>query len=146
MLRGNCPAKIDAKGRLKIPTLFRHHIEKEYGTEFFVTSLNGEFARIYPMKIWLEVEKKIGSAPSMNPSIARFRTLVNSYGQPASMDDQGRVLIHPELRRTGGLHGSVAVLGHLTYIDVWSRERHEVMLASQALTDEDRRNLADFGL
>lgn len=146
MLRGNCPAKIDAKGRLKIPTLFRHHIEKEYGHEFFVTSLTGEFARIYPMAVWLDVEKRISSAPSMNPSIARFRTLVNSYGQPATMDDQGRVLIHPELRRTGGLHGSVAVLGQLTYIDVWSRERHEVMLASQALTDEDRRNLADFGL
>ena len=62
-------------------------------------------------------------------------------------DDGARFFIADRLVvDNDGLHGSVAVLGHLNYIDVWSRERHEVMLASQALTDEDRRNLADFGL
>ena len=146
MLRGNCPATIDSKGRLKVPNLFRRHLEEKYGRDFFVTSHSGEFARIYPLPIWLEVEKKIAAAPSMTPAVARYTNLVNFYGQPATMDDQGRLLIHPHLRTKSGLDGSVAVLGNLTHIDVWSRERFEALLASSPLTDEDRRTLADLGL
>jgi transcriptional regulator MraZ len=146
MLRGNCPAKIDAKGRLKIPNLFRRFLDEKYGREFFVTSLTGDFARVYPMPVWLEVEKKLSAAPTMNPSVTRYTNLVNFYGQPATMDDQGRILIHPLLRLKSGLDGSVAVLGNQTYVDVWSRERFEATIASQPLTDEDRRNLADLGL
>ena len=48
MLRGNYAAKIDDKGRLKIPNAFRALVEKTHGTELFVTSLTGESVRIYP--------------------------------------------------------------------------------------------------
>src|SRR5574341_2164340 len=112
MLRGNCPAKIDAKGRIKIPNSFRRYIEDKYGRELFVTSLAGEFVRVYPMPEWLEVEKKIAAAPSIDPAITRFTNMVNYYGQAAAMDDQGRLLIHPILRHASGLDGLVAVLGH----------------------------------
>jgi MraZ protein len=50
-LRGNCPAKVDEKGRLKIPAVFLDAL-KEYGSEFYITSPTGESARIYPMKVW----------------------------------------------------------------------------------------------
>ena len=146
MLRGNCPAKIDAKGRLKIPTLFRHYIEKEYGHDFFVTSLTGEFARVYPMTIWLEVEKKIAAHSSISPPMARFRNLVNYYGQSAAMDDQGRVLIHPLLRLKSGINGEVAVIGNLSYLDIWDREKFEAMLASQPLSDDDLKVLSSLGI
>ena len=53
MLRGNLSAKIDDKGRLKIPTLFRTTIEDRFGTQLFVTSLTGDLVRIYPMPVWV---------------------------------------------------------------------------------------------
>jgi DNA-binding transcriptional regulator/RsmH inhibitor MraZ len=31
MLRGNYTARIDSKGRLKVPTLFRRYVEEKYG-------------------------------------------------------------------------------------------------------------------
>ena len=57
MLRGNSPAKIDDKGRLKIPNAFRSLIEQKHGAEVFVTSLTGEYVRIYPMPVWAEIER-----------------------------------------------------------------------------------------
>lgn len=146
MLRGNCPAKLDAKGRLKIPNAFRRHIEDKYGRDFFVTSISGEFVRVYPMAIWVEVEKKIAAAPTMTAAITRFTNLVNYYGQMASMDDQGRLLIHPLLRESSGINGSVAVLGNQSYLDVWSKEKFESLLKGQPITDEDRAVLAALGL
>jgi MraZ protein len=146
MLRGNCPAKIDAKGRIKIPNLFRRHIEDKYGRDFFVTSTSGEFARAYPMAVWVEVEKKLASAPSMTPAVVRFTNMVNYYGQAASMDDQGRLLIHPILRQKSGLDGAVAVLGKQVYLDIWSSEKFESLLKAQPISDEDQKVLAGLGL
>jgi len=146
MLRGNSPAKIDDKGRLKIPTAFRRHLEDTYGRECFVTSLTGEFVRLYPMPVWLEVEKKIAAHSSISPPMARFRNLVNYYGQSAAMDDQGRVLIHPLLRLKSGINGEVAVIGNLSYLDIWDREKFEAMLASQPLSDDDLKVLSSLGI
>ena len=50
MFRGNAPARIDDKGRLKIPNMFRAFLETKYGRELFVTSTTGEFVRVYPKK------------------------------------------------------------------------------------------------
>ena len=146
MLRGNSPAKVDGKGRIKVPSVFRRHLEGKFGRECFVTSLTGDFVRVYPMPIWLEIEKKIAALPSMNPTITRFLNLVNYYGQVTSMDDQGRLLIHPLLRQKSGLNGAVAVLGNQTYLDIWNREKFEAMLAAQPLSDEDRQILSSLGI
>ncbi len=59
MLRGNIPAKVDEKGRLKIPAAFLEEL-KEHGDRFYVTSEDGVRARIYPMKAWGEIEEKVG--------------------------------------------------------------------------------------
>ena len=68
MLRGNHTAKIDDKGRLKIPNAFRGLIEGQHGTDLFVTSLNGENVRVYPMAVWMALEEKLARMPSTHPS------------------------------------------------------------------------------
>lgn len=146
MLRGNSPAKVDDKGRIKVPTTFRKFIEEQFGRDCFVTSHNGESVRIYPMPVWLGIEKKIQSLPSMHPTVTRFMNYVNYYGQAASVDDQGRLLIHPLAREKCGINGEVAVLGGQNCLDIWNREKFEAMLAAQPLTDEDRQILASLGI
>ena len=67
MLRGNHTAKIDDKGRLKIPNAFRSLLEGQHGSEVFVTSLTGEYVRLYPMPVWLALEEKLARVPSTPP-------------------------------------------------------------------------------
>ena len=66
MLRGNYITRIDNKGRLKVPTAFRRYLEEHYGVEFYVTSLTGEYARIYPMAEWATIEERLATLPSMD--------------------------------------------------------------------------------
>ena len=73
VLRGNAPAKIDDKGRLKVPNAFRAVIQKDHGPDVFVTSLTGQSVRIYPMPVWVELEKRLGQVPSTNPARSRKR-------------------------------------------------------------------------
>jgi MraZ protein len=144
MLRGSSQAKVDDKGRLKIPALFKGYIEETYGRDFFVTSYNAEFVRLYPMQVWIEMEKKLAQSSSLGPEMARFRSVVNYYGQSATMDDQGRVLIHPMLRQKSGTNGGVIVIGNLTCLDIWNKEKYESQVVHP--TDDDMRVLAGHGI
>jgi MraZ protein len=146
VLRGNAPARIDDKGRLKIPTAFRNHLETKYGREFFVTSLEGEFVRIYPMPVWIELEEKLSAVPSSHPSKGRFLARANYYGQPGELDAQGRVLIPARLREAATMNGDVDVLGQLDFLDVWNHDRFLTKLQREPFTDDDARALAEFGI
>lgn len=145
MLRGNALAKVDSKGRLKLPAAFRSFIEPKYGKEFFVTSLRGECTRIYPLEVYAEFEERLVRASSMEPRVAKLRNALNYYGQSATMDPQGRVLIHPLLRERTGIDGEVAVLGHQNYLEVWNRSTFEEKLRHDPLTEDDLRELATLG-
>ena len=146
MLRGNAPTRIDDKGRLKVPTTFRSLLETKYGRELFLTSLTGEYVRIYPMPVWLEIEKKLGEMPSTQPSKLRFFDRVNYFGQVAELDVQGRVLIPVRLRDTATMTGEVDVLGQYNYLDVWNHDRFLAKLQREAYTDDDARALSEFGI
>jgi len=147
MLRGNYTARIDNKGRLKIPTAFRRHLEEKYtGAEVYVTSLNGECARLYPLAEWESIEQRLALLPSMDPARRKFLDRTNYYGQQAEIDAQGRVLIHPLLRKSAGVVGDVAVLGYLTYLEVWELERFEQRLLSDPYTEEDEAAIARLGI
>ena len=146
VLRGNAPAKIDDKGRLKVPNGFRSLVQQAWGREVFVTSLTGESVRIYPMPIWQQVEAKLAAMPSAHPSRLRFLDRVNYYGQTGELDVQGRVLIHPRLRESASMTGEVDVLGQYDYLEVWNHERFTARLLREPFTDDDARALAEFGI
>jgi MraZ protein len=147
MLRGNHPARIDEKGRIKVPNGFRTLVEAQYGPELFVTSVTGEYVRLYPMQVWLEIERKLAEVPSTNPSKLRFLDRVNFFGQTVAMDKQGRVLIPQVLRETAAMAGEVSVLGLQNHMAVWNRRRlEERLFKKEPFTDEDGRALSEFGI
>ena len=146
MLRGNYTARIDAKGRLKVPTQFRRHIQENKSAEVYVTSLTGESVRIYPLAEWESIEQRLALLPSMDPARRRFLDRTNYYGQQTTIDGQGRVLIHPLLRKSAGVMGDVAVLGYLNYLEVWELERFQQRLLSDPYTEEDEAAIARLGI
>ena len=146
MLRGNHAARIDDKGRLKIPNAFRALIEKTHGAELFVTSLTGESVRIYPMPVWLALEERLSRTPSTHPSRTRFLDRVNYFGQTAEIDSQGRVVIHQRLRESAGMAGEVDVLGSVDRLEVWNHDRLVAKMQNDPFTDEDARALSEFGI
>ncbi len=146
MLRGNFTAKLDSQGRVKIPTAHRKLIQEEYGFDLYVTSITGENLLIYPMREWEEIEARLLEPPKMLPEKVKFLRHTNYYGQVASMDKQGRVSIPAHLREVARIDGEVAVMGYLTYLQVWNRERFEELLKSDPYTDKDAAALADLGI
>jgi MraZ protein len=146
VFRGHEQARIDDKGRLKVPNVFRSILDSKYGRELFLTSLSGEQVRLYPMPVWLAIEEKLGKMPSSHPSRLRFLDRVNFFGQAAELDAQGRVLIPARLRETAAIAGDVDVLGLYDYLDTWNHDRLQAKLQRDPFTDDDAKALSEFGI
>jgi len=145
MLRGNALAKVDEKGRLKLPSVFRSIIEPRFGREFFVTSFRGDCVRIFPLEVYTAFEEQMAAASQVGPLVNRLRDAVNYFGQTAVMDAQGRILVHPLLREKAGINGEVAVLGQQNILVVWNRHTFEQRLEKEPLTDDELRELEALG-
>jgi MraZ protein len=145
-MRGSAPARIDDKGRLKVPTMFRSVIQDHQGADVFVTSLSGESVRIYPLAVWIEIERKLMEMPGNHPSRLKFLDRVNYYGQASELDGQGRVVIPQHLRESASIVGDVRVFGRISYLEVWNDQRFFQKLQREAWTDEDGLRLSEHGV
>ena len=146
MFRGNHPTRMDEKGRLKVPAEFKRVIDEKYGLKFYITSLDGKVAQLYPFEEWERIEQKLASLSTFNPTKKKFLSRVNFYGQEVEMDGQGRLLIPQLLRQSADIKGEVAVMGNLTYLEVRNHTRSLENLKKSQLTDEDWKILDELGI
>jgi MraZ protein len=146
MFRGNHPTRIDEKGRLKVPAEFKRVIDEKYGLKFYITSLDGKVAQLYPFEEWERIEQKLASLSTFNPTKKKFLSRVNFYGQEVEMDGQGRLLIPQLLRQSADIKGEVAVMGNLTYLEVRNIETLQTEMVEEKFTTEDEETLNKLGI
>jgi MraZ protein len=145
MFRGNHPTRVDEKGRLKVPAEFKRVIDEKYAARFYITSLNGKVAQIYPFEEWERIEQRLAALSNFNPTKKKFLTRSNYWGQAVEMDAQGRLLLPQLLRDAAALKGDVAVLGYLNHLEVQSMEAVSKEVA-EPFTADDEKNLDDLGI
>src|SRR6266852_9025217 len=140
--RGSAPARLDEKGRLKVPNVFRQQIEETFGPDLFVTSLHGREVLLYPLAIWRSLEEKLAALPAIHRAKKKFLERVNYFGQDASLDGQGRVLIPQILRDSAKLPPDVVVTGNIDHLVVSDRGALSSRLSSEDFTPEDYDELS----
>ena len=146
MFRGSSATKIDDKGRLKLPTGLRRQLESGYGPDVFITSVRGSSVHIYPVQVWEEIEASLAALPKTDQVKQRFLERTSYYGQEASLDKQGRIVIPPILRSSAQMTGDVVVSARLDHLEVWNHERLLERFEEQPFTDDDYGYLSDRGI
>lgn len=146
MFRGNHPARIDEKGRLKLPAEFKRRVDESYGPQFYITSKDGRRAEIYPLREWELIEDKLAGIPNLNPAKKKFLDVTNYYGQMAELDGQGRLTLPQLLRESAKVTAEVVVLGSQTYLEVVNHDDFKAKLDAEPLTEADMNALAEMGL
>jgi MraZ protein len=146
VFRGNHPTRVDEKGRLKVPSEFKRVIDEKYGVQFYITSLDGKSALVYPFEEWERIEEKLSRLSTFNPTKKKFLNRTNYYGQAIEMDAQGRLLIPALLRDSADIKGDVAVLGNLTYLEVRNLDAFKKEIEAAPFSSEDEQTLDDLGI
>ena len=129
--------KVDVKGRLTIPANVLAALGS--GTIFFITSEDGKFARVYPLKVWKEIERRLADAHQRATDKLLLRA--KYFGQFVTMDKQGRLLIPMVLREAAHIEGEVDVLGYTKYLDVWNHHSILKTLRRSSVTPQDEQML-----
>ncbi len=142
MFRGNHPAKVDEKGRLKMPSAFKQLVDAAHVTQFYVTSTDGKSAEIWPLPEWEKREEQLADSSTMDDAVRKYLNVTSYYGQQVEMDNQARLLLPQILRGSAKLDAEVAVFGMRTYLEVHNREIFESNLSANELTAEDRKAMA----
>ncbi len=99
------PARLDEKGRLKLPTVFQEYLGKFAEKTLFCTSLDRSIAQLYPISIWSQYQEFLDSYTDDPVAVEDVMFTAQDLGAEAEMDGQGRVTLNPELRRELDLQG-----------------------------------------
>ncbi len=120
--RGSHIAKIDDRGRIKIPAQFLSALEGGFGKEVYLTSVNGDHVLFYPMQVWEEIEKKIARIPMRDPDLEEYISRISFWGSETEIDPKGRILIPPDLRQSSKLENNLLILGKIDYLVIWNTD------------------------
>jgi MraZ protein len=142
MFRGNHPAKVDEKGRLKVPSAFKQLLDAQHVTQFYVTSADGKSAEIWPLPEWEKREAQLAEHSTMDDAVQKYLNLTSYYGQQVEIDNQARLVLPQILRGAAKLDAEVAVMGKISYLEVHNLAQFEEALPVNALTAEDRKSVA----
>jgi MraZ protein len=142
MFRGNHPAKVDEKGRLKLPAAFKQLLDAQHVTQFYITSTDGTKAEIWPLPVWEKLEAKLGEFSTMNDAVEKYLSLTGYYGQQVEVDNQTRVTLPQILRSAAKLDAEVVVMGKIDHLEVHNQAMFEANLPANSLSADDRRSVA----
>jgi MraZ protein len=146
--RGIYSARLDDKGRLKVPADLQHFFNALREKKLFVTSLDERTAQVYPMAVWRQNEKFIETYRDDPKAAHRLAFRVSRLGAEAEMDAQGRILFPPELRRKLEIENQpVWIYAFRGHINVLSERVYEEQTQDAGqLTEDDLAKLETAGL
>ena len=120
------PARVDDKGRLKLPVGFQNFVSGLPEKKLFVTSLDRRIGQIYPIRIWRENKDFLYEYRDNPKAAKRISFNAQDLGADSEMDNQGRVLLPPEMRRELGIENqSVHVFAYKGRIEILSEARYQ---------------------
>ncbi len=146
--RGMFAAKLDDKGRLKVPSAFRDFLKAMGNGKVFVTSLDRKIGRIYPLPVWKKNEAFFESYTDDPEAAANIAFTANDLGNETELDSQDRILFSSELRRELGIEKSeVHLQVYKSRIEVLSDAVYqERRMAAGAKPAVDLKKLESSGL
>ena len=92
-------ARVDDKGRLKLPAEFLEYLKKLGVDKVFITTVDRELARIYPISVWKANENLFANAGDLAEMAEDVAYIAKVFGGDSEIDGQGRVLMPAALRR-----------------------------------------------
>ncbi|TCK17306.1 MraZ protein [Thiogranum longum] len=122
MFRGGSTVKLDAKGRLALPTRYRGEIGERYEGRLVVTVHDDGCLLLYPQPEWEQIEHRLINTPNLDRRTRDMQRMLVGYATEVEMDGNGRILLTPRLRDFAELDKAVALVGVGKKFEIWNDE------------------------
>jgi MraZ protein len=128
-LLGEYDCKVDAKGRLLLPSGLKKQLAS-IAQEGFVINRNifETCLDVYPMAEWKKVSERLSGLNRFVRKEALFIRKFLNGATPLQPDSNFRVNLPAHLMEYAGVSRQVKVLGNNDRIEIWDKEQYEKML------------------
>lgn len=132
VFKGTYAHRIDPKGRLPVPAVFRR-ILAESGSGTVVVTLFDQCLAVYSADEWSRLESQVAALPPFSRPVRTLARLLFSRAMSCPLDVQGRILLPSALRAAAKLGREAVVAGVLNRFEIW-----EPAAWSEFLADSER--------
>ena len=135
---GKIDAKLDAKGRVFVPSVFRKVLSEEEKERVVVRmEADEKYLVVYPESVWnrqvVELQSKLNE---WDPEDQMLLMQFVGDAEVLEFDAQGRVLLPKRLQVRMGLESEVVFVGMVDKIAMWSKSMYEEQFAVKAKLSE----------
>lgn len=128
---------------MAIPSKFRVELKNK----IVVTRGLDKCLFVYPMKVWEELAKKLGTLPMGESGTRSFIRLMLAGAVDVDLDSQGRILIPDYLKEYAGLDKNVVIAGLFNRLEVWDEKKwNEYKRGAEKNTDDIAEQLGRLGV
>jgi MraZ protein len=137
--RGRYAGRLDDKARLKLPSDFIQFFRGLPESKLYLTSLDRRIAQLYPIAEWRANEKFFDAFQDDPDAAENIAFNAADLGADVEMDAQGRIIIHPDLRRELGMEGQelhlIAYKGHVQILTETVYQEQKSRAAEKTVPD-----------
>lgn len=140
---GKIDAKLDAKGRVFVPSVFRKVLSEDERERIVVRmEADEKYLLVYPESVWnkqvLDLQSKLNE---WDPEDQMLLMQFVGDAEVLEFDAQGRVLLPKRLQMRMGLESEVVFVGMVDRIAMWNKSMYEEQFAVKAKLSERLKQL-----
>ena len=140
-LIGTHECKVDAKGRLMVPTALKKQLAPMLQDGFVLKrAVFQPCLELYPMERWEKLMLKINS---LNPFIKKNNDFIRAFTagvKTVEVDTNGRLLIPKDLVAFAKIEKEIVLSSSVGIIEIWDKDKYEATINATA---EDFGSLAE---
>jgi len=131
-LHGEYECKLDAKGRLIIPTALKKQLPKAAKDTFFINRGFEKCCVLYPKNEWDTIAEEINKLSDYIKKEREFKRYFLRGASQLEMDSSSRVLLPKNLLEYAEISANeVVLLAYGNKIEIWSKAAYKQMLENE---------------
>lgn len=144
MFRGISQVNMDDKGRLAVPSRYRHRLLESAKNHIVVTiDTESPCLLLYPLPAWEKIEVEIAALPSLSVTARRLQRLLIGHATELELDKNGRILLPALLRDYAKLKKQTMLVGQSNKFEIWSDEQwkhHRALWLASNVDHDDQQS------
>ncbi len=140
MFNGRYQYKVDEKGRVPLPPVFRRQLKEGV---VLAMGLGEKCIAVYPAREWKRLSDKLAETPLTGAKLRRLIRFTHGNAYDASFDGQGRIKLPDTLRTYAAIGDTAIVVGANARVELWSEEEWK---AEQSAAEEQASEISESGV
>ena len=136
-LLGEYECKIDAKGRMRMPSALLAQLGQEEDLDFVINRGFEKCLVIHPIEVWERTTKEVNALNRYDKRNREFVRYFYRGAQKITLDSADRVLVSKRLLEYASVEKDVILVAVNDRVELWAKQEYDQMIEEEPLDFSD---------